>query len=598
MALIHKTILNIACLLIACSCLYATPSISFQYHVEFYGSHDTNLLALLNSASKLVALENSPPTTAAALNRRLEEDIPNLLKALQSMAYYHAKVDTVVDATQSPILIKLTVETGPIYPFAAFKIQTLNEATADCVFPLQSIRPQDLGIIIGAPALPEKIIEAEERLTTLLAKEGYPLAKLIHRDVLADQTEKSISVVFQIDIGPQATFGTTYITGDKEILPAFFSRKIAWREGQKYNPSALVRTANALEASGLFSSINISHDETIQLDGSLPMQIAVKEAKHRSVAFGVGYATDLGFGVNGEWEHRNMRGMGEKLRCVANIWQIKQEGYVRYIMPDFCSSRQDLIWQAELEHEVTKGFRESAINLSGTIERQLDDQTRISYGGMFTILRNSHSNNNRDFNIFSVPFQLLWYRTNSLLDPTEGIGIHFKTTPALQTLDHPFAYVTHLLTTSAYYPLDACKRFVLAAKGTIGSIWGASDQRIPPSERLYAGSDTLLRGYRYLTVSPLGPHHKPIGGRSMMVFSLEARMRIVDPFGLVAFYDVGNVYKPSIPQFVHQQLQSVGLGLRYHTPVGPLRLDIALPLNRRPHLDPSFQVYFSIGQAF
>lgn len=194
--------------------------------------------------------------------------------------------------------------------------------------------------------------------------------------------------------------------------------------------------------------------------------------------------------------------------------------------------------------------------------------------------------------------QLMWTKTNSLLDPTSGNMVHFKTIPTLQTLGSFFSYTTHLLTTAAYQPLDAKHRFVLAGKASFGSIWGASKHAIPPSERLYAGSDTLLRGYRYLTVSPIGFDHKPIGGRSMMVYSLELRMRVYDPFGVVAFYDIGNVYGQSVPQFDHKQLQSAGIGLRYYTPVGPLRLDIAFPFNPRAHLDNSFQIYFSIGQAF
>jgi translocation and assembly module TamA len=141
------------------------------------------------------------------------------------------------------------------------------------------------------------------------------------------------------------------------------------------------------------------------------------------------------------------------------------------------------------------------------------------------------------------------------------------------------------------------KRHVFAAKLMWGTIIGASRHDIPPPDRLFAGSENTLRGYRYMTVSPLGCDDKPLGGRSLFIYSLELRNRIGKNFGLVWFYDIGNVYKDFYPEFKKGMLQSVGLGLRYYTPIGPLRLDIAFPLNKR-HIDNRLEAYFSIGQSF
>ena len=134
----------------------------------------------------------------------------------------------------------------------------------------------------------------------------------------------------------------------------------------------------------------------------------------------------------------------------------------------------------------------------------------------------------------------------------------------------------------------------------LGSIFGAGKHEIPPPERFYAGSQNTIRGYRFLTVSPIEKrrHHKPVGGRSMFVYSLELRSRITKDIGLVGFWDIGNVYSDAIPNFERRLLQAVGVGLRYYTPVGPLRLDVAVPLNRRKDIDNYFEAYFSIGQSF
>jgi translocation and assembly module TamA len=381
-------------------------------------------------------------------------------------------------------------------------------------------------------------------------------------------------------------------------LPVFFCRKIAWQNGQVYDPCLVQKTLNALELSGLFSSINITHDDEVQEDGCLPMHITVSNAKRRSVGFGLGYATDLGFGANADWEHRNISGRGDKIRFAANIWQIKQEGLVRYVLPDFLMPHQDLILTAEAEHETVKAFREESISFSGILERQINDRLRVSGGLMYTRLRNTHSDNNRMFTLLKEPLQLFWNGVDRIMDPSRGVTLHFKMTPTLQTEKPRFGYITNWFNLTAYQPLDCDNRFVLAGRAAIGSIYGASEHSIPPSERFYAGSDNLLRGYHYLTVCPLNEEHKPIGGRSLLIFSLEARMRFKNPYGIVLFYDIGNVYRQSFPQLGKKQLQSAGIGFRYYTPVGPIRLDFAIPFNPRKHLDRGFQVYFSIGQSF
>jgi Outer membrane protein len=138
---------------------------------------------------------------------------------------------------------------------------------------------------------------------------------------------------------------------------------------------------------------------------------------------------------------------------------------------------------------------------------------------------------------------------------------------------------------------------VLAGKAHIGSIYGSRRITIPPPERFYAGSQCLLRGYKYMTVSPLDGDNKPIGGRSIMVYSLETRFK-VNSFGWSFFYEVGNVYTQIFPQFFDKQRQSLGVGFHYYTQVGPLRLDLAFPLDPRKGIDKPFQFYISIGQSF
>lgn len=567
-----------------------------DYAVNFSGINDPETLSLLQSISKTVELKETPPTTNTGLKRRAEADIPNLLQALHSLAYYNAKVEVEVDFEKQPPLVTFKINTGPVYPLASFEIVPADRLKQG-PFPYSNIDLQDLGIIPGAPAYPKNILEAEDLLLLKMEKQGYPLVKIVNLEVIANQATHMIHVTMYVDSGPLCYFGEVAFKGHKLVSPQLFDKKISWTKGDVYDPMHIERTQNALESTGLFSSISITHGENVSDDGFIPIEIEVLESKHRSIGAGVSYSTDNGFGMFAEWEHRNIFGRGQKISFKTLIAQRLQEGALAYVIPDFCCPKQDLIWIAEFLRQTTKGYHASSYSFSGIIERQLNDRTRFSYGGMYKALRDTHSDNNGRFNLIKTPFQIRWTNTNSILDPTQGRSLNIKIVPSIQVRKPRFAYCINTITGTIYFPLRTDRRLIFAAKATLGSIFGEKRHTIPPSERFYAGNENLMRGYHYMTVSPLN-RHEPIGGRSMLIGSVEARWRATETWGWVLFYDFGNVYENYLPELNKKILQSVGIGLRYNTPVGPLRLDFAVPLNRRRHIDESFQIYLSIGQAF
>ena len=329
----------------------------------------------------------------------------------------------------------------------------------------------------------------------------------------------------------------------------------------------------------------------------MPLTISVMEGKQRSIGFGLNYTTSLGPGLTGEWEDRNVFGDGQKLSIRGNVWQKLQQGSISYLIPDFKRRDQNLIWRLDYERERTKSFTEHALSFSGIIDRKLSEHLRISYGGMYKRLLSQRSDFNGTFDLLKIPLELRWSNADSILEPTQGGTVQLKSIPSLQIFEPHFAYVINSFTGSYYQSLTQDKRHVFAVKLMLGSIVGTSNHEIPPPERFYAGSESTLRGYRFLTVSPLGRHDKPLGGRSMLIYTIELRSRFGENFGGVLFYDVGNVYKNCFPDFNDGVRQDVGFGIRYYTPIGPLRLDVAFPLNKR-HFDNACEVYFSIGQSF
>lgn len=568
-------------LLIQLSSLKATN----EYLISFYGIEDPALLSLIESASQLSCLQGHPPQSLAALQRRADGDVENLKIALQSQGYYSPEVNINLNYDTAPIAIAIALTPGPIYTFGEVQILPDNF----------DINPDMLGIKSGEPALPKLVVQAEDVIFTLLAKKGYPLATLRKRQVSADDEKKVINIAYSIDPGPHTSFGDTEIVGLEKVAERFVRNQICWCKGDPFSPEKVEQTILALEASHLFSSINITHSEEIDFYGQLAMTIQLTEGKPRSIGLGVGYSTQRGPGITGEWEHRNLRGHGDRFRAAANLQWESQDALVSYQIPDVGRKGQDLLWKLEGQHDLTKGFEDTSVSFSGTLEWQVYNQMRLSYGAMYKWLHVNNSDNNGDYHLFKTPVQAKWSNVCNPLDPISGYTLYLKAVPSVQLINPQFGYVINTLNSTYYYPLT--DNLIFAAKGTLGSIWGSSRHAIPPSERFYGGSESMLRGYRYMTVCPLDDKDKPIGGRSLVSFSLEARWRPTEKWGGVLFYDAGNVYSSPTPKFDSKLLQSIGVGLRYFTPVAPLRLDVAYPLNRRK-IDPPWQIYFSIGQSF
>ncbi|MGA8548940.1 MAG: BamA/TamA family outer membrane protein, partial [Stellaceae bacterium] len=157
-------------------------------------------------------------------------------------------------------------------------------------------------------------------------------------------------------------------------------------------------------------------------------------------------------------------------------------------------------------------------------------------------------------------------------------------------------FVTNLLSASTYWQVGAQGRTILAGRVALGSLDGASLLQLPADQRIYVGGGTI-RPYGYQLAGPLAPNNEPIGGKSSLVMNFEARIKVTDTIGVVPFVDAGSYYETSLPQLDQRLLYGVGLGLRYYTPFGPLRLDLATPLYKRS-ADSWIQVYVSLGEAF
>ncbi|MGL5263312.1 MAG: autotransporter assembly complex protein TamA [Candidatus Rhabdochlamydia sp.] len=568
-------------------------SAAISYNVEFEGIQDINLLKTVKAASQLSSQKKRPPNSIHALRYRAEEDIPSILRVMHSYGYYEAKVDIQIHSSMDRTLVSILIYPGSRYRLKTYDIHLDTDIEDPCAF----IRLNNLGIELNKPIHARNILNAELKVLRLLAEHGFPLAEISNREMIADGRNKEVTVDLYIKTGQMALFGPLSITGSPDVKSRFFRNKVTWKEGDVYDSRLIEKTQTKLIDSELFSSVLVRHKGQVAPDGYLPIQIDTGEAKYRTISMGLSYQTVFGPGVTFGWENRNISQMGRRLSIQGDFTHMIQTGIARYWHADFYKVDQDFISQAEAQRESLYAYSSRSYNATARIERKFNEHVSFSYGVKPELLYVSESVENGTFWLVEVPLYLRYTTANSLLNPTKGVILEYVAVPTFNMRETQEKYLYQQISESTYWPLDKNNRVVLAQRMKIASILSHDLEEVPVPKRLLGGTDEDLRGYRYRTVSPL-EGRKPIGGRAAIYLNFEARIQITKTIGLVPFFDLGNVQTYQHLALDGKWFKSVGLGLRYFTFVGPFRLDIAFPLDRRKHIDSVYKILVSIGQTF
>jgi translocation and assembly module TamA len=592
-------------LLFITSSLLFSPLQGLDYKVEIQGTTNKELISSLKDASQTLELKKKKPiTTFQALRKRAEADVDKLNDVCHYYGYLSSEVHFTIKREVIPSVI-FHIDLGPLYTIKSFTVLPLSfegvykdkMSLLRPTYPFDSITLKEIGIEIGQKASTQDILYAEDAALLALKKRGYAFAKVYKKEAIADVAEHTLSVTIFIDEGPSVVFGKTKITGNKKVDFSKIEKHILWKEGERFNPDTIEQTQIGLEKTHLFSSVIINEDVNRINEGKLPLDVIVEEGKHKSIAAGASYTTSKGPGVSFEWEDRNIRSQGEKLSFRADVWGKFQNANLAFRQPHYHRVDQDRIFALEFDRQDTLAYFSEAISLSSLIERRFSKKFDGLFGARLESLHSRTTEKKRTYYLVKTPFQIRWNNSKGMLDPISGQTLQLKLIPAYQFFKPYFGYLTHTTTGTVYHSFFD-NSLTLASRVIFGNIFGASKHTIPTPDLFFSGTENTLRGYKYLTVSPLNKKHRPVGGRSILAGSFEARIRTESGIGWAFFYDLGHVYSTNFPVLNREILQSIGTGARYDTPLGPLRIDIAFPLNRRHKIDPPFQIYFSIGQSF
>jgi translocation and assembly module TamA len=538
---------------------------------------------------------------AAQIDRRSRADAELLAELLRSQGYYDAEVEPRIERAAGALRVVLEARPGQQYRFQSVELPGLAAAGAEAA------RLRDaFAVKQGDPVVAEDVIAANVALKVALGEQGFALAEVGEQQILIDHETRTAQLVLPVDPGPLATFGVIRVSG----RPPFSARHVAqiarFRSGQPFRRSKVDDLRRALIATGLVASADVKIVPAA--DGrTVDLAVALDPAPMRTIAGELGYGTGEGVRAEASWQHRNFFNPEGALTLRAVAGTQEQLAAVQFRRNNFMRRDQVLNLAALASNTNRKAYDAKTIQVGGNIERQSNiiwqktwtyslgaDLIATDERGVFDMLGVKDT---RTFLIAAFPATLGYDGSDDLLNPTRGFRLAARVSPEISAHGGQFSYGRTQVDASAYHPLSAS--VVAAGRVRLATIVAADALSIAPSRRLYSGGGGSVRGYGYQRLGPHDLDGDPIGGRSLAEFALEARVRLKafgGNFGIVPFLDGGTLTNSAAPKFSAWQF-GAGIGVRYYSSFGPIRIDVGTPLNPRAS-DGRVAVVVSLGQAF
>lgn len=564
--------------------------------------------------STLVMLGEDSDDNIAQIAVRARTDREMLQRLLRIYGYYDADVVQTVagvrpgtEASAKEVTVRFDIAPGPRYRFGAIALGNLEATGTD--FPYLRA---NFGIWPRDPLSSDAIVRGVADLGVALGETGYAFAKVGEPDLLVDHRREEGDLTVPVDTGGKYRFGA--ISSElPRFLPAWHLHEIArFRSGDLFRQSEVEDLRRAVIATGLVASVTVTPRETLAPQGGQPGEVALDvgmaPAPLRTVAGAIGYDSGDGFRLEGSWEHRNLFPPEGMLRVRGIAGTREQLAGVTFRRNNFKGRDQVLTLDLYGNTVSRTAYAARTIAFSATFEKLttlIFQKPWVWSAGLEVLATSEREGEVNGINtarstyfIGALPLRGAYDSSNDLLDPTRGFRVALRASPELSVRGgQRSTYARIQADASAYQPLG--DKVVLAGRVRLGAIPGAEIVNIAPSRRFFAGGGGSVRGYGYQLIGPRNSLGEPSGGRSLYEFSLEARVKtgLFDgALSVVPFFDAGGVDVDPVPR-LRDMRYGAGIGVRYNTGFGPLRLDIGTPINPRPG-DSRIAVYIALGQAF
>ena len=584
--------------ILATACLTPGPAQAAPQRIVIRGSLDPGLKAEIGQAIGSTA---AAPKSRLEASRRAREAGETAIAVLRSEGYYDYVVEPGIgDGDQPQAFVSVTP--GPRSKIAQPHIEWVGapptSKVADAAKAAMRLKPGDPGRAVD-------IIAAEGRTVAALRELGYADTTAEPREVVVDHADFTVQPTFKIAAGELVHLGDVEVITHGRTNPQWVARLAPWQVGDPYRPKSVAELERRLLDSGVYDRVTVSLAPAEQaVNGLRPVIVSLSDRPKGTLELGASYSTDEGVGVDSRWILYNRLGRADTLTNIFRIAQIDSRLQSQLSLPDWKRPEQTLKLTAALYREDTPAYLDYGIGIAADLTRRFGKTSFLTYGlsldGTDTDEKEEANfvalNHQRKLATFGVLLAFAVDHSNDPLNPTSGWRLDARVEPKASVGNGPIAYVKAQAQVSAYLPLGATSGTVIAGRIKLGEIAGGDIPLVPAQDRFYAGGGGSIRGYGYQDVGPRFADNTPEGGLSLFESSVEIRQRVTQRWGVVGFVDAGTVGTNVAPDFAHPEV-GVGVGVRYDLGFGPIRLDIATPLNRREG-DSPIQLYLSIGQSF
>ncbi len=609
---------------------------ALPYRLTLPSTGDAGLDQAIEDASQLARLKDRAPVGPFALVARAEADGARIDGVLRSFGYYDAVIVVRIAGLPSgdarllpklerlggdpPVPVELQIDLGPVYRIGSARLDGPVPDDARQVFALAP----------GQPAVAGDVLAAGQAVLSVLREDGYALARVPPPDAVVDHGARTMDVLYVAEPGPQLALGEVSVSGHERLREDYIRRRLGVEAGEPFSPSRLERARQDLLAHGVLAWARLTPGDAPDPVGRLPLLVEVAERPPRVVRLGGAYASDEGATLSAAWIHRNLFGRAEELTLQGEVGRLTQNrrADLSYLLrgtlrlPDLWLRDLDLKLDLAGVSEQLEAYDRDAVTAGVSLERRFAPGLSGSAGLAFEDAHVAQGGEPDDYRLLFLPLRLNYDSTDDPLDPTGGLRLVGEATPA-QILDgRGGGFVRGRAVASGYWkppiagwqgqgdrpspsPGDsrdggeglALSQTVLAARLALGTIQGAVVDEVPADWRFYAGGGGSVRGFPFQSIGPRTASGRPTGGDGLLEASVELRLRFGAEWGAVAFVDAAAVSEDGIAGLIDHLSVGVGIGARYHTPIGAVRVDLATPLTASTG-DSPVQLYIAIGQAF
>lgn len=508
-------------------------------------------------------------------------------QASQALGYYSSKIESSVKKDPNRLILK--VESGEPVRLANVVIKVEGPAADVPEF----VVPHNKKLQVGARLDHSAYEDAKSEIQNQALRFGFFKGKFTKRSLVIDPVNQTADITLIYQSGERYKLGKVSFPSTAKIDLDLLERLIPFKENEPYHSALVAKLSQNLQSTGYFEQVRVdASEQDADNNRVIPVSVALSPIKPRTIGIGLGFSTDIGPRARLSWEKHRVNSAGHKLGADVEVSKPKQSVSGWYAIPLENPLNDELRFISGYQRDQLVDADTTKYTLGAQLRKQLDNQWQRTFflrweQETFKFDKGNNSNSREQTSQFLLPgvaYSIL--RSDSPLDPSKGYRLQFDVAAGKEGFLSDADLIRSTALAKGLYTVADNHRFL--GRLQIGAIGTNDFNKVPPSLRFFTGGDQTVRGYGYEDISPRDKDGNRIGGRYMFAASAEYQYSFAPKWRVAAFIDQGSAAN----NLTDSIKTSVGVGIRWVSPVGPLRLDVAQPLRDK---DQGWRIHFSMG---